>query len=127
MVFCHHLKGGIHLNRLVVLPSVMGVHLLSVLIISISPPLTFHTRLIARLCCQAFDAGVKLIGATSHFVTEELDEGPIIEQMVSFFLLFNMLVIYYTVALLNFLLVLIVYVDCTKSSQFTYLRRFKLF
>ncbi|CAA7391623.1 unnamed protein product [Spirodela intermedia] len=31
---------------------------------------------------QAYDAGVKLIGATSHFVTEELDEGPIIEQMV---------------------------------------------
>ncbi|XP_071705837.1 formyltetrahydrofolate deformylase 1, mitochondrial [Rutidosis leptorrhynchoides] len=31
---------------------------------------------------QAFNAGVKLIGATSHFVTEELDCGPIIEQMV---------------------------------------------
>ncbi|XP_068650783.1 formyltetrahydrofolate deformylase 1, mitochondrial-like isoform X1 [Aristolochia californica] len=31
---------------------------------------------------QAYDAGVKLIGATSHFVTEELDGGPIIEQMV---------------------------------------------
>ncbi|EXC02123.1 Formyltetrahydrofolate deformylase [Morus notabilis] len=31
---------------------------------------------------QAFDTGVKLIGATSHFVTEELDCGPIIEQMV---------------------------------------------
>ncbi|CAB78739.1 formyltransferase purU homolog [Arabidopsis thaliana] len=31
---------------------------------------------------QAFDAGVKLIGATTHFVTEELDSGPIIEQMV---------------------------------------------
>lgn len=31
---------------------------------------------------QAFEAGVKLIGATSHFVTEALDEGPIIEQMV---------------------------------------------
>jgi formyltetrahydrofolate deformylase len=31
---------------------------------------------------QAFDAGVKLIGATSHFVTEELDRGPIIEQDV---------------------------------------------
>ncbi|KAL2545277.1 Formyltetrahydrofolate deformylase 1 [Forsythia ovata] len=31
---------------------------------------------------QAFDYGVKLIGATSHFVTEELDTGPIIEQMV---------------------------------------------
>ncbi|XP_077236527.1 formyltetrahydrofolate deformylase 2, mitochondrial-like isoform X2 [Tasmannia lanceolata] len=30
---------------------------------------------------QAYDAGVKLIGATSHFVTEELDTGPIIEQM----------------------------------------------
>lgn len=26
--------------------------------------------------------GVKLIGATSHFVTEELDAGPIIEQTV---------------------------------------------
>ncbi|KAK9102948.1 hypothetical protein Sjap_020202 [Stephania japonica] len=34
---------------------------------------------------QAFDAGVKLIGATSHFVTEELDAGPIIEQMVILF------------------------------------------
>jgi len=31
---------------------------------------------------QAFDRGVKLIGATSHFVTEELDNGPIIEQDV---------------------------------------------
>ncbi|KAK4748535.1 hypothetical protein SAY87_015121 [Trapa incisa] len=31
---------------------------------------------------QAFNAGVKLIGATSHFVTEQLDAGPIIEQMV---------------------------------------------
>ncbi len=32
---------------------------------------------------QAFDAGVKLIGATAHFVTEHLDEGPIIEQRVA--------------------------------------------
>lgn len=31
---------------------------------------------------QAFDRGVKLIGATCHFVTEELDAGPIIEQDV---------------------------------------------
>ncbi|CAJ2645823.1 unnamed protein product [Trifolium pratense] len=31
---------------------------------------------------QAYDAGVKLIGATSHFVTEGVDAGPIIEQMV---------------------------------------------
>jgi formyltetrahydrofolate deformylase len=31
---------------------------------------------------QAFDRGVKLIGATSHFVTQELDNGPIIEQDV---------------------------------------------
>lgn len=30
---------------------------------------------------QAYQAGVKLIGATTHFVTEELDCGPIIEQM----------------------------------------------
>jgi len=31
---------------------------------------------------QAHDRGVKLIGATAHFVTGELDEGPIIEQGV---------------------------------------------
>ena len=29
---------------------------------------------------QAFEKGVKIIGATSHYVTEQLDEGPIIEQ-----------------------------------------------
>jgi formyltetrahydrofolate deformylase len=29
---------------------------------------------------QAFEKGVKLIGATSHYVTSDLDEGPIIEQ-----------------------------------------------
>lgn len=29
---------------------------------------------------QAFEKGVKIIGATSHYVTEELDQGPIIEQ-----------------------------------------------
>ncbi|MCB0729483.1 MAG: formyltetrahydrofolate deformylase [Ignavibacteriae bacterium] len=29
---------------------------------------------------QAFNRGVKIIGATSHYVTNELDEGPIIEQ-----------------------------------------------
>lgn len=31
---------------------------------------------------QAFDRGVKLIGATSHYVTADLDNGPIIEQDV---------------------------------------------
>ena len=31
---------------------------------------------------RAFERGVKLIGATSHYVTDELDEGPIIEQDV---------------------------------------------
>lgn len=31
---------------------------------------------------QAYDQGVKIIGATAHFVTEKLDEGPIITQMV---------------------------------------------
>jgi len=34
----------------------------------------------ARPYHQAFDRGVKLIGATAHFVTPDLDEGPIIEQ-----------------------------------------------
>ena len=29
---------------------------------------------------QAYDRGVKLIGATAHYVTEKLDDGPIIEQ-----------------------------------------------
>lgn len=29
---------------------------------------------------RAYERGVKLIGATSHYVTDELDEGPIIEQ-----------------------------------------------
>ncbi len=29
---------------------------------------------------QAYERGVKIIGATSHYVTEELDDGPIIEQ-----------------------------------------------
>ncbi|UTW11163.1 formyltetrahydrofolate deformylase [Marinobacterium rhizophilum] len=31
---------------------------------------------------QAYERGVKLIGATAHYVTGDLDEGPIIEQMV---------------------------------------------
>jgi formyltetrahydrofolate deformylase len=31
---------------------------------------------------QAFDRGVKVIGASAHFVTEKLDEGPIIVQQV---------------------------------------------
>ena len=32
---------------------------------------------------QAWDRGVKLIGATAHYVTEDLDAGPIIEQTIS--------------------------------------------
>lgn len=36
----------------------------------------------ARPYHQAFDRGVKIIGATAHYVTENLDEGPIIEQEV---------------------------------------------
>ena len=31
---------------------------------------------------QAYDRGVKLIGATAHYVTSDLDEGPIIEQEI---------------------------------------------
>jgi formyltetrahydrofolate deformylase len=37
----------------------------------------------ARPYHAAFERGVKLIGATSHYVTEALDEGPIIEQDVT--------------------------------------------
>ena len=36
----------------------------------------------ARPYHRAFERGVKLIGATSHYVTSQLDEGPIIEQDV---------------------------------------------
>ena len=31
---------------------------------------------------QAFERGVKIIGATAHYATDDLDEGPIIEQDV---------------------------------------------
>jgi formyltetrahydrofolate deformylase len=37
----------------------------------------------AKPYMQAFERGVKIIGATAHFVTEDLDEGPIIEQEVT--------------------------------------------
>ncbi len=36
----------------------------------------------ARPYRQAFERGVKLVGATAHYVTADLDEGPIIEQDV---------------------------------------------
>ncbi|HAZ79504.1 MAG TPA: formyltetrahydrofolate deformylase [Porticoccaceae bacterium] len=32
---------------------------------------------------QAYERGVKVIGATAHYVTSDLDEGPIIEQMLT--------------------------------------------
>ncbi|MCW5222926.1 formyltetrahydrofolate deformylase [Verminephrobacter aporrectodeae subsp. tuberculatae] len=37
----------------------------------------------AKPYAQAHDRGVKLIGATAHYVTPDLDEGPIIEQDVT--------------------------------------------
>ena len=37
----------------------------------------------ARPYQQAFDRGVKIIGATAHYVTGDLDEGPIIEQDIA--------------------------------------------
>jgi formyltetrahydrofolate deformylase len=36
----------------------------------------------ARPYHRAYERGVKLIGATAHYVTQDLDEGPIIEQAV---------------------------------------------
>ena len=36
----------------------------------------------ARPYAQAFERGVKLVGATAHYVTADLDQGPIIEQDV---------------------------------------------
>jgi formyltetrahydrofolate deformylase len=37
----------------------------------------------ARPYHQAYARGVKLVGATAHYVTSDLDEGPIIEQEVN--------------------------------------------
>jgi formyltetrahydrofolate deformylase len=37
----------------------------------------------ARPYHQAYTRGVKLVGATAHYVTQDLDEGPIIEQEVA--------------------------------------------
>jgi formyltetrahydrofolate deformylase len=37
----------------------------------------------ARPYHQAYARGVKLVGATAHYVTSDLDEGPIIEQEVA--------------------------------------------
>ena len=37
----------------------------------------------ARPYHQAYDRGVKMIGATAHYVTSDLDEGPIIEQILT--------------------------------------------
>jgi formyltetrahydrofolate deformylase len=37
----------------------------------------------AKPYVQAYDRGVKFIGATAHYVTPDLDEGPIIEQAVA--------------------------------------------
>mgnify|MGYP000199760296 CR=1 FL=1 len=36
-----------------------------------------------RMAQRIVERGVKVIGATAHFVTEQLDEGPIIEQDVA--------------------------------------------
>jgi formyltetrahydrofolate deformylase len=36
----------------------------------------------ARPYQQAYDRGVKVVGATAHYVTADLDEGPIIEQQI---------------------------------------------
>ncbi|MFL5443601.1 MAG: formyltetrahydrofolate deformylase, partial [Myxococcales bacterium] len=37
----------------------------------------------ARPYLQAFERGVKMIGATAHYATKDLDQGPIIEQDVA--------------------------------------------
>lgn len=71
------------------LPSFKGGNPSKQVTFCVSFPIFLHHHIVSssmpnRLpyISQAFDAGVKLIGATSHFVTEELDSGPIIEQMV---------------------------------------------
>src|SRR5262249_7226025 len=49
----------------------------------ITPPAPSPPAFIgARPYHRAYERGVKLIGATSHYVTDTLDDGPIIEQDV---------------------------------------------
>src|SRR5205807_8656874 len=50
-------------------------------IINIHPSF-LHAFVGAKPYHQAFQRGVKLIGATSHYVTEVRDDGPILEQDV---------------------------------------------
>lgn len=45
-------------------------------------PGVFWDALLIPHVHAAFHRGVKLIGATAHFVTSDLDEGPVIEQDV---------------------------------------------
>ncbi|MEC8044270.1 MAG: formyltetrahydrofolate deformylase [Verrucomicrobiota bacterium] len=52
------------------------------------PVINIHHSFLPSFVCakpyhQAYQRGVKLIGATAHYVTEDLDEGPIIEQDVT--------------------------------------------
>ena len=47
------------------------------------PPLHAAQLQGARPYQQAYERGVKVIGATAHYVTPDLDEGPIIEQAVT--------------------------------------------
>ena len=52
-------------------------------------PCNKHSSLLFAFFCRSqalssgIPKGVKLIGATAHYVTEDLDEGPIIEQDVT--------------------------------------------
>ena len=47
------------------------------------PPYLFRRRRRQLIYRQAHDRGVKVIGATAHYVTAGLDEGPIIDQDVT--------------------------------------------
>jgi formyltetrahydrofolate deformylase len=58
------------------------------LVAALPPTINIHHSFLpsfkgARPYHQAHERGVKLIGATAHYVTAELDEGPIIEQEVA--------------------------------------------
>jgi formyltetrahydrofolate deformylase len=76
-----------HHVSLVVLARYMQV--LSDEFLTIAPPvINIHHGFLpafqgAKPYHQAFDRGVKVIGATAHYATRELDEGPIIEQDVA--------------------------------------------
>ena len=83
VAFCHEVDAG-----LVVLARYMQVLSPEFLHEAACPVINIHHSFLpsfvgAKPYHQAYERGVKIIGATAHYVTPELDQGPIISQDVA--------------------------------------------